>query len=54
MDRYTRYYLEQSGGGDVGPVYRAGYRVQKGYGIGSFLKEYFALLNRNFILEQKF
>jgi hypothetical protein len=37
MDRYTRYYVNQSGGGgEVGPVYRASFRVQRGNGIGSF------------------
>jgi hypothetical protein len=50
MDRYTRYYLEQSGEDDIGPVYRARFRVQKGYGIGSFFKGLFlytALLFRS-------
>jgi len=37
MDRYTRYYVNQSGGfGEVGPVYRASFRVQRCNGIGSF------------------
>jgi len=37
MDRYTLYYVNQSdGGGEVGPVYRASFRVQRGNGIGSF------------------
>ena len=36
MDRYTEYYANQSGGGEIGPVYRASLRVQKGNGIGSF------------------
>jgi len=28
MDRYTRYYVNQSGGGgEVGPVYRETFRV---------------------------
>jgi len=39
MDRYTRYYVNQSGsGGEVGPVYRASFRVQRGNGIGSFFR----------------
>ena len=35
MDRYTRYYVNQSGGGEIGPVYRASFRVQRGNVIGS-------------------
>jgi len=39
MDRYTRYYVKQSsGGGEVGHVYRASFRVQRGNGIGSFFR----------------
>ena len=41
MDRYTRYYANQSGGGDVGSVYRASFRVQRGHGIGSFFRGLF-------------
>ena len=41
MDRYTRYYVTQSGGGDIGPVYRASFRVQRGNGIGSFFRGLF-------------
>ena len=36
MDRCTRYYVNQSGGEEIGPVYRASFRVQRGNGIGSF------------------
>jgi len=36
MDRYTHYYVNQSGGGEIGPVYRASFRMQRGNGIGSF------------------
>jgi hypothetical protein len=36
MDRYTRYYVNQSGGGEIGPVYSASFRVKRGNGIGSF------------------
>ena len=38
MDQYTRYYVNQSGGGDIGPVYRASFRTQRGNGIGSFFR----------------
>jgi len=41
MDRYTRYYANQSGGGEIGPVYRASFRVQRGHGIGSFFRGLF-------------
>jgi len=41
MDRYTRYYIIQSGGGKIGPVYRASFRVQRGNGIGSFFRRLF-------------
>jgi len=42
MDRYTRYYVNQSGGGgDIGPVYRASFRMQRGNGIGSFFRGLF-------------
>ena len=36
MNQYTRQYVNQSGGGDIGPVYRASFRVKGGNGIGSF------------------
>jgi len=38
MDRYTRYYVNQSGVGEIGPVYRASFRLQRGTGILSFLR----------------
>jgi len=42
MDRYTLDYVNQSGGGgEVGPVYRASFRVQRGNGIGSFFRGLF-------------
>ena len=41
MYRYTRYYVNQSGGGDIGPVYRASFRMQRGNGIGSFFRGLF-------------
>jgi len=42
MDRYTQYYVNQSGGGgEVGPVYRASFRIQRGNGIGSFFRGHF-------------
>ena len=41
MDQYTQYYINHSGGGDIGPVYRASFRVQRGNGIGSFFRGLF-------------
>jgi hypothetical protein len=42
MYRYTRYSVNQSGSGDeVGPVYRASFRVQRVNGIGSFYRGLF-------------
>jgi len=41
MHRYTRYYVNQSGGGDIGPVYRASFRMQRGNGMGSFFRGLF-------------
>jgi hypothetical protein len=42
VDEYTRYYMNQSGGGDdIGSVYRASFRTQRGRGIGSFFKGLF-------------
>jgi hypothetical protein len=39
MDQHTLYFVNQScGGGDIGPVYRAIFRVQTGNGIGSFFR----------------
>jgi hypothetical protein len=38
MDRYTRYYINQSGGGEIGPVYKTSFRAQMGHDIGSFFK----------------
>ena len=35
LDRYTRYYLNQCGGG---PVYRACFRVQMDNGVWSFFR----------------
>jgi len=37
MDRYTRYYVNQSGGGgEIDSVYRASFRMQRGNGIRLF------------------
>jgi len=41
MDRYTRYYVNQSDGGEIGPVYRTSIRLQRGIGIGSFFRGLF-------------
>jgi hypothetical protein len=41
MDHYTRYYLGQSGGGSIGPLYKASFRYQRGNGLGSFFRGLF-------------
>jgi len=41
MDLYPRYYVNQSGGGDIGLGYRASFRMQRGNGIGSFFRGLF-------------
>jgi hypothetical protein len=42
MDRYTRYYANQSEGGwEVGSVYLGSFRAQRGHGIGSFFRGLF-------------
>ena len=46
MYRYTRYYVNESGGGENGPVYRASFRVNRGNGIGSFLRELLRFVKR--------
>ena len=39
LDRYTRYYVNQSGGGgEIGPVYRDSFRMQRGNGMGTFFR----------------
>ena len=44
MDRYTRYYANQSGCGEIVPVCRATFRVQSGNCIGSFFRSLFHFL----------
>jgi hypothetical protein len=45
MDQYTRYYVSQSGGGgDIGPVYRASFKMQRGNCRGSFFRGHFRLV----------
>jgi len=41
MDRYTRYYVNQSSGGEIVPVYRASFMLQRCNGIGSVFRELF-------------
>ena len=41
MDRYIRYYVYQSGGCEIGLVYRASFSLQRGNGIGSFFRGLF-------------
>ena len=40
MDRHTLYYVTRSGGGggDIGPIYRASFRLQRGNGKGNFFR----------------
>jgi len=38
MDRYKHYYVNQSGGGEIGPVYRTSFKMERGNGIGSFFR----------------
>jgi len=28
MERYTRYYVNESGGGEIAPIYRASFMMQ--------------------------
>ena len=44
MDRYTRYYVNQSGDGEINPVYRDSFRMQRGNGIGAFFGGLFRLV----------
>ena len=44
MVRYTRYYVYQSSGGKIGPVYRASFRMQRINGIGSFFRGLFCFV----------
>jgi hypothetical protein len=42
MDHYTRYYVGQSGGGgNIGLLYKASFRVHRGNGLGSFFRGLF-------------
>jgi len=41
MDRYTRCYVYQSSGGEIGPVYSSSFRMQRINGIGSFFRGLF-------------
>jgi hypothetical protein len=41
IDQYTGYYVNRSGGGDIGRVYRASFRMQRGNGIGTFFSGFF-------------
>jgi hypothetical protein len=45
MDYYTRYYIGHSGGGgNIGLLYKASFRVQRGNGLGSFFRGLFRLV----------
>jgi len=41
MDRYKRYYINQSGCGEIGPVYMASFSAQSSNYIGSFFRGLF-------------
>jgi len=45
MVRYTRYYVNQSGGSEIGPDYRASNRMRRDDGIGSLSECSSVLLN---------
>jgi hypothetical protein len=38
FDKTTRYYINLSGGVDIGAVYKESVRVQRRHGIGSFFR----------------
>ena len=44
MDWYTRYYANQSDGGEIGLVYTASFRVKRRNIIGSFFRGLFRFL----------
>jgi len=47
MHPLVRYYLNQAGPGknnDIGPVYATPLVLQRGYGIGSFLSEFWRVV----------
>lgn len=37
-DRFTRYYVNQSDGGEIGPVYWVIFRMKRGNVVGPFLQ----------------
>jgi len=41
MDRNTWYYINHSSSGNIRPLYRESFRVQRGHGIGSFFRRLF-------------
>jgi len=41
VDRYTLYYVSQSGGKEILPVYRTSFRVHRGNGISYFFRGLF-------------
>ena len=44
MDRYIRYYVNQSGGVEIGHVYRASFRVHRGNSLGSYFRGLFRIV----------
>jgi len=48
MNRYTWYYVNQSGGGEIGSVCRASFRMQRGNGIVSIFRGLFRFVKHLF------
>ena len=53
MNRCTQNYLEQTGSGNIRPVYRDSFRVQRNRLVGSFIEGILRLLNPCFFSEQR-
>jgi len=53
VNRYTQYYLEQTGSGNMRPVYRDSFRVQRNRLVCSFIEGILRLLNLCFFSKQR-
>ena len=51
MDRYTRYYVNQIGCGEIGPLYKASFSMQRVNGIRSSFKQLFRFIKPLFYSE---